>query len=132
MILKVKEVVTNAGYRVGANGSVSISFAAKYSELSNTIRLQQLLNNDVEVKAKVPTTTGKPQVYKLGSFRVKRTTIDDDGESKVEFNGITDYIEMDNLNKLPLNTDDLKEFTIMVTADIDIEEEGDSDAEEED
>lgn len=129
MILKVKEVVTNAGYRVGANGSVSISFAAKYSELTNTIKLQQLLNNDVEIKAKVPTGTGKPQVLNLGNFRVKRTTIDDDGESKVEFNGITDYIEMDNLNKLPLNSDDLKEFTIMVTADIESED-GEEDAEE--
>lgn len=129
MILKVKEVVTNAGYRVGANGSVSISFAAKYSELTNTIKLQQLLNNDVEIKAKVPTGTGNPQVLKLGNFRVKRTTIDDDGESKVEFNGITDYIEMDNLNKLPLNSDDLKEFTILVTADIESED-GEEDAEE--
>lgn len=127
MIIKVKEVVTNAGYRVTANGSVSISFAAKYSELSNTIQLQQLLNNDVEVKAKVP-TSGKPQVFNLGSFRVKRTTIDDDGESKIEFNGITDYIEMDNLNKLPLNSDDVKEFTILVTADVDAE---DGDGEEE-
>lgn len=129
MILKVKQVVTNAGYRVGANGSVFISFAAKYSELTNTIKLQQLLNNDVEIKAKVPTGTGKPQVLNLGNFRVKRTTIDDDGESKVEFNGITDYIEMDNLNKLPLNSDDLKEFTILVTADIESED-GEEDAEE--
>lgn len=129
MILKVKQVVTNAGYRVGANGSVSISFAAKYSELTNTIKLQQLLNNDVEIKVKVPTGTGKPQVLNLGNFRVKRTTIDDDGESKVEFNGITDYIEMDNLNKLPLNSDDLKEFTILVTADIESED-GEEDAEE--
>lgn len=129
MILKVKQVVTNAGYRVGANGSVSISFAAKYSELTNTIKLQQLLNNDVEIKAKVPTGNGKPQVLNLGNFRVKRTTIDDDGESKVEFNGITDYIEMDNLNKLPLNSDDLKEFTILVTADIESED-GEEDAEE--
>lgn len=129
MILKVKQVVTNAGYRVGANGSVSISFAAKYSELTNTIKLQQLLNNDVEIKAKVPTGTGKPQVLNLGNFRVKRTTIDDDGESKVEFNGITDYIEMDNLNKLPLNSDDLKEFTILVMADIESED-GEEDAEE--
>lgn len=129
MILKVKQVVTNAGYRVGANGSVSISFAAKYSELTNTIKLQQLLNNDVEIKAKMPTGTGKPQVLNLGNFRVKRTTIDDDGESKVEFNGITDYIEMDNLNKLPLNSDDLKEFTILVTADIESED-GEEDAEE--
>lgn len=129
MILKVKQVVTNAGYRVGANGSVSISFAAKYSELTNTIKLQQLLNNDVEIKAKVPTGTGKPQVLNLGNFRVKRTTIDDDGESKVEFNGITDYIEMDNLNKLPLNSDDLKEFTILVTADIESED-GEEDAKE--
>lgn len=128
MIIKVKEVVTNAGYRVGANGSVSISFAAKYSELTNTIKLQQLLNNDVEVKARIP-GSGKPQVLKLGNFRVKKTTIDDDGESKIEFNGITDYIEMDNLNKLPLNSDDIKEFTIMVTADVE-EEEGNEDAEE--
>ena len=41
---------------------------------------------------------------------------------------MSDYIEMDNLNMLPLNTDDNKEFVVLMEADI--EEEDESDGEE--
>ena len=59
---------------------------------------------------------------KLGSFRVKQIVIDGDGESTIKFNGLNDYIEMDNLNVLPQNDSDTKEFVVLMEADI--EEEG--------
>lgn len=118
MNVKVKEVVKYGGHSLSANGSVNFTLKAQYSELPNTIKLMQMLNNDVNIKAKVP--GGKPM--KLGFFRVKQIVIDGDGESTIKFNGLNDYIEMDNLNLLPLNTDENKEFVVLMEADIDTDE----------
>ena len=104
--IKVKEVVKYDGHNVSANGSVNFNLKAGYSELVNSIKATQMLNNDVT----------------LGIFRIKQIAIDGDGESKLKFNGLNDYIEMDNLNLLPLNSEENKEFTIMMEAEI--EEEG--------
>ena len=121
MIIKVKEVVTYNGHNLSANGSVNLTLKASYSELTNTIKVMQMLNNDVRIKAKIPGES----VMKLGTFRVKDIKIDGDGESVLKFNGLNDYIEMDNLNVLPLNDSEVKEFTILMQADIENEEEDD-------
>ena len=126
MKVKVKEVVKYGGHSLSANGSVNFTLKAQYSELSNTIQLMQMLNNDVSIKAKIP--GGSPM--KLGFFRVKQIVIDGDGESTIKFNGLNDYIEMDNLNLLPLNSDENKEFVVMIEAEIEVEEEeGEDDGE---
>lgn len=125
MNVKVKEVVKYDGHSLSANGSVNFTLKASYSELVNTIQLMQMLNNDVTIKAKPP--GGK--AMKLGVFRIKQVTIDGDGESKLRFNGLNDYIEMDNLNLLPLKSDETSEFQVLFEADI--EEEDDEDGNEE-
>ncbi|MBQ9141151.1 MAG: hypothetical protein IJX63_05075 [Lachnospiraceae bacterium] len=106
------------GHSLSANGSVNFTLKAQYSELPNTIQLMQMLNNDVSIKAKIP--GGSPM--KLGFFRVKQIVIDGDGESTIKFNGLNDYIEMDNLNLLPLNSDENKEFVVLMEADIETDE----------
>ena len=118
IVAKVKEVVRYNGHSLSANGSVNFNLKASYSELTNTIQMMQMLNNDVTIKAKLP--AGKPM--KLGMFRIKQIIIDGDGKSIFKFNGLNDYIEMDNLNLLPLNNDDNKEFVIMTEAEIEKEE----------
>lgn len=126
MTVKVKEVVKYGGHSLSANGSVNFTLKASYSELTKTIQLMQMLNNDVNIKAKLP--AGKPM--KLGMFRIKQIVIDGDGESTLKFNGLNDYIEMDNLNLLPLNNDENKEFVVMMEAEIEVEEEeGEDDGE---
>lgn len=120
MSIKVKEVVEYKGHSLSANGSVNFTLKAQYSELTKTIQLMQMLNNDVSIKAKVP--GGSPM--KLGFFRVKQIVIDGDGESIIKFNGLNDYIEMDNLNLLPLNTDENKHFVVLMEAEIEEEEDG--------
>lgn len=121
MNIKVKEVVTYGGHSLKANGAVNFTLKASYSELTNTISLMQMLNNDVSIKAKIP--GGKPM--KLGVFRINQIVIDGDGESVLKFNGLNDYIEMDNLNMLPLNDSENKEFVVMMEAEIEEEEEND-------
>lgn len=123
--VKVKEVVEYAGHTLSANGNVNFTLKASYSELTNTIQLMQMLNNDVDIKARLP--GGKPM--KLGSFRIKQIVIDGDGESKIKFNSLNDYVEMDNLNVLPNNGADVKEFTVLLETEIEIEK-GDTDGEE--
>lgn len=122
MNIKVKEVVKYDGHNVTANGAVNLGFKAGYSELVNTISLFQLLNNDVTIKAKLPDK--KP--FKLGIFRVKQIVTDGDGESKIKFSGLSDYIEMDNLNQLPVNSGGINEFIIQMEADVEEEDEKES------
>lgn len=126
--IKVKEVVEYAGHSISANGAVGFTVKASYSELVNTIKMTQMLNNDVSIKAKAPGA----KAMKLGIFRVKNITIDDDGESKVKFAGLTDSVEVDNLNKLPLNDSDNKQFQILVEAEVELEDDDDENGEGED
>ena len=118
MKIKVKEIVSYKGHSISANGAVNFTVKAMYSQLTNTIKLMQLLNNDVIIKAKLP----EEKPMKLGSFRIKQITVDGDGESSIKFNGVVDYIEVDNLNLLPLNNSESKEFTVLFESDIEIEE----------
>lgn len=120
MNIKVKEVVKYHGHSLSANGSVNLTFKAGYSELTKTIQMFQMLNNDVYIKAKLPGS----KAMNLGSFRVKQATIDGDGESTLKFNGVSDYVELDNLNQLPLKSDDdTGEFVVLMEADIEEETE---------
>lgn len=116
MVIKIKQLVSYNGHSIKANGSVDFNLKSAYSELVNTIKLTQLLNNDITIKAKV-----NNKVINLGIFKIKSITIDGDGESKLKFNGLSDYIEMDNLNNLPLNSDDVKEFNVLFQSDVELE-----------
>lgn len=118
MTIKVKEVVTYNGHNLSANGSVNLTLKAAYSELTNTIKAMQMLNNDIKIQAKIP----GEKAMNLGVFRIKDIKVDGDGESVLKFNGLNDYIEMDNLNGLPLNDSDVKEFAILMKAEIESEE----------
>lgn len=124
--VKVKEVVTYGGHSISANGSVNLTFKAQYSELVNTVQSLQLLNNDVFIKARV---AGMKPV-KLGMFRVKDVNVSGDGSSTIKFNGISDYIEVDNLNTLPLKDSDTPLFNILMEAEIEEEDDNDGDDEE--
>lgn len=119
MIVKVKQVVKYDGHSLSSNGSVNFKLRASYSELVNSIKLMQMLNNDVIIKAKIPGS----RVMKLGIFRIKQIVFDGDGESKITFNGLNDFIEMDNLNLLPLkNSEETNEFQVLYESNVEEEE----------
>lgn len=118
MNIKVKQIVSYNGHSISANGTVNLNLKAQYSQLTKSIQLMQMLNNDISIKAKV---SGK--IIKLGDyFRIKQITIDGDGESKIKLNSLSEYVEVDNLNSLPLQSDDSKEFNIMYDTDCEEEE----------
>lgn len=124
--VKIKEVVEYAGHSISANGAVNLTVKAGYSELPNSIQMCQLLNNDVTIKAKVPGV----KAMMLGMFRVKNINIEDDGESKLKFAGLSQSVEVDNLNRLPLNDSDTKQFQILVEAEVEIEREDDEEGDD--
>lgn len=119
----VNQVVKYGGHSLSANGSVNLTLKAAYSELVSTIKMTQMLNNDIIVKARVPNI--KPM--KLGMFRLKSINIDDDGESTIKLNGLNDYIEMDNLNTLPIKGEDVELFSVRYEIIIEEDEDGGED-----
>lgn len=115
--MKINDVVKYGGHNQSANGSVNLTLIAAYGELVHTIEASQLLNNDIFVKFKLPGMKAE----KLGMFRIKQLIIDDDGESKIKLNGLSDYIEMDKINLLPLRTDETPEFKVLFEAEVELE-----------
>ena len=111
----VKEVVNYKGHSVKANGSVDLSFSAMYDELTNTIQCLQMLNNDVDIVAKVPNE--KP--FPLGMYRIKSVNFDGDGESTIKFNSLDQNVELENLGKIITN----EKFQIRMVAMVELEEE---------
>lgn len=116
--LKVKLVANYGGHSVSTQGVVTLTLNTNYSELVGSIKLQQLLNCDIDVKAKL---AGR-RPFKLGMFRLDSTNIGHDGSSKIKLKGITDYVETDNINMLPNAKDDEKLFQILLVSEVEEEE----------
>lgn len=111
---KIKEVVKYNGHKVKANGTLDLSFKAMYSEITNSMSLLQLLNNDVRIKVKLPGS--KPM--DIGMFRISKVIFDDDGESTLNFTTLSDYVEMDNLNRLV----GAEEFQMLMESNVELED----------
>ncbi len=119
MKAKVKGMYAYRGHNVSANGSVNLTLSGKYSQLTSSVQLLQMLNNDVVIQIKM--WAEKP--FKIGSFRIKNVAFDGDGESILKFNSLNDFVDIDKMNDL-ITKD---EFAVMFTANI---EEEDDESEE--
>lgn len=121
--VKFSQVVKYGGHSLAPSGSVNLTFKADYSELVKTIQLNQLLNNDVTVKARIPGTDTK---LMLGVFRISSLKTDGDGSSTIKLCGLNTFVEMDSLNLLPTKQDDTEYFVVRYESEIE-EEEGEED-----
>ena len=77
------------------------------------------------IKAKLP----GEKAMMLGTFRIKQIQFDGDGDSRLKFNGLRDFVEFNNINKLPLSTDETSEFQVLMVADVEEEDGEDGDDE---
>lgn len=91
--IKIQAETSYNGHSIKANGSVDISFKFGYSELTNVIKLLQLLNENIKIAVKIR----KENPIVVGEFMLKDFRIDSDGESTIKFNSSVDYIEGDIL-----------------------------------
>ena len=117
--IKVIGFFSYKGHSVLQNGSVNLTLKAMYSEITNSVQLLQMLNNDVKIQVKMATEK-KP--FTIGTFRIKSVNFDGDGESIVKFNSLNDFVDIDSINKL-ITKD---EFKVLFSANVE-EEEDESD-----
>lgn len=123
MKVEVKIVVSNGGYNQNANGKVGLTLSSKYSELSDVVQLTQMLNQNTKLEATVPGS--KPMV--IGEMLLDFIGINHDGTSKIKFKGLSDFVDMDVLHMLPFTTDDVPEFSVVASCDIEEEVDDDDD-----
>jgi hypothetical protein len=111
----IKEIMYYKGHSIKPNGTVDISFSAMYDQITKSMEILQLLNENVKITAKL---AGKEPVV-LGSFMVKGVNFNQDGTSVIKFHTLTDYVEMDNINTVVVP--DL--FQVRMEAQIKVKEE---------
>lgn len=124
MNTRVKAVVKNMGNSLNAAGVVSLRLRTSYSELPSAIKSLAMLNQNIDVKAKLP--GDKP--FRLGWFMLNELKVAGDGEANIKLRSVKENVEMDMLNVLPLAHDENPEFQVMLECEI----EEDIDAREED
>lgn len=112
--IEVKGMYAYKGHNVSANGSVNLTLCGKYSQLTNSVKMLQMLNNDVVIQIKM----GAEKPFKIGSFRIKNISFDDDGESVLKFNSLNDFVDVDKINNLITK----EEFNVRFVADVEEEE----------
>lgn len=110
------------GHTIGNNGNVTLKLKCRYSEMTNYIQIIQMLNNDVSIAVKQV----QEKQFPLGTFRVKEIKVDHDGEGMITVNSMSDFVEMDNLNKL-IVAQKGEEAKVSFTADIELEDDEDDD-----
>jgi len=115
MKVTVKEVVSYKGHSVQKNGNLNISFSAMYSEITNSMQLLQLLNNDVKILAKLP----GEKAISLGTFGVKSILFGGDGTSVLKFTSLCDFVELENINAIVSQ----ENFQVKFEGDIEAENE---------
>ena len=117
MLITVKQTVTYGGHSVRENGNFLLTLKAGYSELKNSVKLLQLLNCSVAIKAKIGDVR-----CKIGDFMVKGINISGDGESTMKFAGIVDNVSMDSIIRLPtLGGEEPEQFMVQYSGVVDEE-----------
>lgn len=114
--IEFKVVSKYNGHQVKPSGAVDLNLVCEYGEMKNTIQLLQLLSNDIKLAVKKPDE--KP--FKLGTFRLQQLTYDHDGQAKIRFNSMTDFVEVDGLNRL-IPEDKEERFVLRVLAVVELE-----------
>lgn len=116
--VEFKMVAKYNGHNIKSSGAVDLNLVCEYSEMTNTIQLLQLLSNDIKLAIKKPNE--KP--FKLGTFRLQSLNYDHDGQAKIRFNSMTDFTEVDGLNRL-IPDEKEERFVVRVAAIVELEEE---------
>lgn len=127
--IKLKTEGQYVNHGVKANKAIDVVFKMPYAELTNYIKSIQLLNENVTVAAKIGSDK---KILKLGVFMIQSINIDRDGEGKIKFNSQLDHVDADAINELASRNDE--PLTVLLKADIDVEdaEDAEDDDEEDD
>lgn len=112
--LRVKTIASYKGHSIKSNGNVDLTLKCSYSEITDSVKLLQMLNNDITLTVKLPDR--KPD--SLGVFRLKSLKFDHDGESVIMLNSQVDFVEVGNISNIITN----ESFQVRFDAEIENEE----------
>lgn len=122
----IEAVASYGGSNVKQSGVVDLTCVFAYDELVEVLTFAQMLNNDIDMRAKLPDAKAP---MKVGTFRLGNISIAGDGTSKVKFVSSVDFAEMDNLNKLVPGDND--KFRVRLSSKVEVEEGSEKDDDEE-
>jgi len=114
----VESVASYNSHRVAKNGNVNLMIEIDYSEQVNVVYLLQLQNCNIDIKVKKV----NEDLMELGNFTLNNINIDQNGHTKIKLNSLSDYVELNNLNKLLADNKEKQVFNVYFSADVDTEE----------
>lgn len=114
--ISVKTFANYKAHSVNGKGVVKLTVSIAYADLSDAVKLLQLLNSDVNVRAKF----GNEKPIKIGSFKIDKFAVDRDGNVKLTFNSFTDYVELDMIANLI--TEDDTTFVLGCDGEVELED----------
>lgn len=123
--VKIKTEGQYAGHSVKQNKSVDVNFKVPYSELTSYIQSIQMLNENVEVIAKI----GSDKPLRLGSFMINNINIGNDGEGKIKLNSQLDFVDSEAISQLANRNDE--PLKLLFKAQIESEDEDEEEEDEE-
>lgn len=116
--VKVPAIARYHGHNIRPNESVDFSLKFEYGEMTNCVKLLQLLNENIIIAARVGVNDPK----KLGMFMIKSINFSSDGECIAKFNSTLDFVEQNNFSGLAGEI-----LNVLFKAEIDVEEEQEDD-----
>ena len=123
--VKIKTEGQYNGHSVKASKSVDVNFKVPYSELTSYIQSIQMLNENVEVIARI----GSDKPLRLGSFMINNINIGNDGEGKIRLNSQLDFVDSDAISQLANRNDE--PLKLLFKAQIESEDEDEEEEAEE-
>lgn len=123
MKITISQVVEYKGHNVKQSGAVTLTLGAAYDEITDSIKLLQLINEDVSLKAKMPNQ--KP-VF-VGTFKINGINFAKDGKSTIKLTSISEAVDTDNLSGIVTTG----QFRVQYEGDIEAPEEEEEEEENE-
>lgn len=114
--ISVKTFANYKAHSVNGKGVVKLTVSIAYADLSDAVKLLQLLNSDVNVRTKF----GNEKPIKIGTFKIDKFVVDRDGNVKLTFNSFTDYVELGTIANLI--TEDDATFVLGCDGEVEIED----------
>lgn len=96
MKVAINQVVGYKGHSVKQSGAVTLTLSARFDEITHSMQLLRLLNEDVTIKAKVPNR--KPAL--VGTFLISGINFAKDGKSTIKLVSINTAVDTEVLNSI--------------------------------
>lgn len=99
MKVTINQHVEYKGHNVKQSGAVTLTLLASYDSITESMRLLQLLNEDIGVKVKMP---DKNPIF-VGTFMINGVNFAKDGKSTIKLASINTAVNTESLMEMVEN-----------------------------